>query len=97
MENKELELTDEMISRNDEIDNAVYKCICILAEKELPWDMELIADCTDTIKEAMYKHKLTFRHPGVITDDDGSQRYSEYDDELVLPVSGITVTVQVGK
>lgn len=34
-ENTDLELTDEMVQRIDEIDNAVYDCILTLAEKSM--------------------------------------------------------------
>ena len=82
---EELELTDEMISRNDEIDNGVYDLILTLTEKtsdELPWDMEKIAAVTDTIKDVLWnKYGLKVRHPAVVTNRDGSQCYSDFDYE----------------
>lgn len=78
---QELELTDEMIERNDEIDNAVYECICILAEKELDWNMGIIGNVTDAIKAELAKHGIKVRHPGVVTDKDGSQHYDDEYDE----------------
>jgi len=82
-ENNELELTDEQLERNDEIDNAVYNCILVLAEQsdtELPWDMGMVAEVTDAIKEALWLYgNIKVRHPGIVTDEDGNQSYQEYD------------------
>lgn len=79
---EELELTDEMISRNDEIDNTVYQAILTLTEKseeELPWDMRLIGEVTDSIESTLWNDfKLKVRHPGIVTNEDGSQFYSDY-------------------
>jgi len=78
---KVLELTDEMVERNDEIDNAVYELILTLTEKtddELPWNMEMIGTVTDAVKNLLWEQfKLTVRHPAVVTNEDGSQHYSD--------------------
>lgn len=50
----ELELTGEMLKRNDTIDNAVQDCICTLAEKEIDWNMEIIEDVTDAIVDSCF-------------------------------------------
>ena len=80
---KQLELTDEMVGRNDEIDNGVYELILTLTEKsndELPWDMEMIGSATDAIKSLLWEdYKLKVRHPAVVTNEDGTQYYSDYD------------------
>lgn len=83
-EHQELELIDEnikridkMVARNDEIDNAVYECICILAEKELDWDMEIIGNATEAIIAELENHDIKVRYPGVTTDEDGRQHYEE--------------------
>jgi hypothetical protein len=75
----ELELTDEMLERNDDIDNAVFGCLCALAEKELEWDMELIGEATDVLKDILKDRGFPVRHPGVVTEPDGTQHYEEYD------------------
>jgi hypothetical protein len=76
---KELELTDEMIARNDEIDNAVFNCVNILLDDEIEWNMEIIGDVTGMIKDYLWeRHKLRVRHPGVVTNVDGSQFYCDY-------------------
>ena len=80
-----LELTDEMVARNDKIDNGVYDLILTLTEKssdELEWNMELIGSVTDVITDLLWrKFKLKVRHPAVVTNEDGTQCYSEYGDE----------------
>jgi len=82
-EMEELELTNEQVSRNDDIDNAVYQCILVLAEQsdtDLPWDMGMIGEVTDAIKETLWRYaNIKVRHPGIVTDDDGNQSYEEYD------------------
>ena len=84
-QNEKLELTGEMVERNDEIDNGVYQTILMLTEKtddEVPWDMEMIAEATDAIKDLLWnRFKLKVRQPAVVTNEDGSQKYSEYDYE----------------
>ena len=84
-QNEELELTGEMVERNDDIDNGVYQTILMLTEKtddEVPWNMEMIAEITDAIKDVLWnRFKLKVRHPAIVTNEDGSQEYSEYDYE----------------
>jgi hypothetical protein len=77
-ESKELELTDEMLKRNDEIDNAVYDCIRILSEQpNLPWSMEIIAEVTEAVAGVLSKFKIKVRHPAIATKVDGTQYYSD--------------------
>ena len=79
---KELELTDAMVERNDEIDNAVFDCVKTLSEQpDMDWNMAIIGDVTDSMKAALKRHSIKVRHPGVVTNDDGSQFYAEYDEE----------------
>jgi hypothetical protein len=66
-----------MCQRNDEIDNAVYDCICILAEKDLEWNMEVIGDVTDSIKGALSRHSIRVRHPGIAINENGIEEYCE--------------------
>lgn len=74
---KELELTDDMIQRNDEIDNAAQAFACVLAEKELEWNMTIIADITDSAKITLNNHGNVVRHPGVTIDEDGIQKFDD--------------------
>lgn len=74
---KELELTDEMLQRLDEMYNAVYECICTFAEKEIPWDMEIIGNATEAIISELKNHSIKVRYPGVVTNEDGQQHYEE--------------------
>lgn len=76
---KQLELTNEMIERNDEIDNAVFDCLCKLAETPLDWDMQMIAEATDAIKDALKDFGIKVRHPAVVTDNEGKQSYADFD------------------
>ena len=82
-EDMELELTNEQIARNDDIDNAVYQCVLTLAEhndNSLPWDIRMISEVTDAIKEVLWNgFSIKVRHPAIVTKDDGTQYYSEYD------------------
>ncbi len=74
---EEIELTTEMLERNDVIDNTVYDCICTLAEKEIDWDMSIIGEVTDVIKDTLLKFNIKVRHPSVVTEKDGTQHYSD--------------------
>lgn len=50
--------------RNDEIDNAVFECIRVLIEQpELEWNMEIIGEVFDAIKETLNDFGLTVRQP----------------------------------
>ena len=75
-----LELTDEQLARNDEIDNAVYDMLLVLTEKneeEFPWNMEHIGNITEMIEEYFEKINIHIRHPGIVTDEEGNQYYTE--------------------
>lgn len=76
-ETEELELTEEMVRRNDEIDKAVWECINTLTEQETEWNMEVIGRVTDAIKDVLKEYNLKVRHPAIETDEDGNQRYVE--------------------
>jgi len=77
---EELEFTSEMEARNDEVENAVYECLCILTEKNLEWNVEIIYDALNAIKKVLAGHGLRVRHPAIETDENGQQRYVDYDD-----------------
>ena len=77
---KDLELTPEMEKRNDEIESAVYDCLCILTEKSLEWDVRMIYEVIEAIKRVLADYNLKVRHPAIETDENGQQRYVEYDD-----------------
>jgi hypothetical protein len=85
-----LELTNEMYERNDEITDAVYDVLLTLAEKDseemeemFDHDVaELISGATDLLIEYLWdEFKIKVRHPAVVTNEDGTQYYSEYDFE----------------
>lgn len=75
-----LKYTNAMTERNDTIDNAVYECILALAEKdeeELPWDMEIIGEVINVIKETLESYGIYMRLPVIATEKDGSQHFDE--------------------
>jgi hypothetical protein len=72
-----MELNDEQVKRNDEIDNAVHQCLCVLTEKELEWDQELIGCTLAAIKTYLIRKGIHIRHPGIVTNEDGTQEYVE--------------------
>ena len=80
-----LELTDTMIKRNDEIDNATYNYLMTLLEtdeSEFAWDINIIEEITDVVKKALWDvWGLKVRHPSVVTNEDDTQYYSDYDFE----------------
>ena len=74
----QLELTDEMLERNDELENAVHECLCVLAEDELKWDVDAIYSAIDLLKDMLLERfGISVRHPSVVTDEDG-QYYCEF-------------------
>lgn len=74
-----LELNDEQLDRNDDIDNAVHGCLCTLAEKNLEWNMEIIAKATEQLKDVLLQYGIKVRHPAIATNEDGTEEYVEYD------------------
>lgn len=72
-----MQLTNAQIERLDEIDNAVFDCICTLAEQVLEWDMYLIGEVTDVIKTVLAEQGIHVRHPGILHHEDGTEEYAE--------------------
>lgn len=56
-------LTDEQISRQDEVDNAIYELLCDLSGKDLDWDIAFIGEVRDCISEA-------FKDRGIMSEMD---------------------------
>lgn len=76
----DLTLTNAQLERLDTIYGTVYQALLVLLEKtetELPWDMELIGDVTDSIAYICEEKGHHLRYPGIVTADDGSQSYAE--------------------
>jgi len=73
----DLELTSDMLTRIDEIDNTVHQCICVLAEKEIDWNMEIIGEVADSIQNVLQRHGIKMRWPSIVDKADGTQHYSE--------------------
>lgn len=74
---KELELTDEMVERNDTIYNSIYECICILAENNIEWDMKMIGEITESVISILSTYGIKVRYPSVVTEENGTQYYSD--------------------
>lgn len=43
----------EIVDNQEKIDNTIYRAICSIAGKTIPWDIELIGDLRDCIIEAL--------------------------------------------
>lgn len=77
-EDDRAELSPRQIERLDEIDNAMYRFLLVLLEKdesEFPWDMQYIGEAVDAIEGIMYGYGFDIHRPAVINDDDGSDDY----------------------
>ncbi|MDP3259278.1 MAG: hypothetical protein Q8M34_01645 [Thermodesulfovibrionales bacterium] len=66
------ELTEEQIKRQDSVDNAIYQLIREInpVDKEIAWDIEMIGDVRDVIREWMVERLK-------ITDEQGFYPYLE--------------------
>lgn len=71
-------LSDPMVERINEIYQAVYQCACILAEKEIEWDMSIIGIVADYMSSVLHRHGYRIRYPSVVTEKDGSQYIEGY-------------------
>ena len=72
------ELSPRQLERLDEIDNAMYRFLLVLLEKdesEFPWDMQYIGEAVDAIENIMYGYGFDIHRPAVINDGDGSEDY----------------------
>jgi hypothetical protein len=59
------ELTKHQIERQDFVDNAIYEFIQTINQSEIDWDMEMIGDVRDVIKDTTYKTYIEASHPEV--------------------------------
>ena len=71
----EVELTDEMLERNDELYNAIQDCANIFAEKKIEWDMSIIGPVADFLCSILHEHGYPVRYPSIVTDNE--QQYIE--------------------
>ena len=72
------ELSPRQLERLDEIDNAMYRFLLVLLEKdenEFPWDMQYIGEAVDAIENIMYGYGFDIHRPAVINEGDGSDDY----------------------
>ena len=76
---EELELSDEQVTRADEVYEAVFEMCKVLTEQpDLEWDMAMLGEIADFAAEhiASMGHKVRF--PSVVTEEDGTQYIEEY-------------------
>lgn len=72
-----VELTPRQLERLDEIDNAMYRFLLVLLEKdenEFPWNMQYIGELVDAAEETMFRYGFDIHRPAVIRDNvDGGE------------------------
>ena len=79
LENQEPELSDEQIVRIDEVENATFDYIRVLAENEnMEWNMEYIGELADLAAELLTKQGMKIRYPAIVTNEDGIQVIEDY-------------------
>lgn len=79
--NRNIELSDEQLERNDEIFNAAFEFCKVLTEnQDLEWDMSIIGEIADYSAELLVNHGFQVRFPFVYTDKDGKDEVHEYYD-----------------
>ena len=74
-EDDRAELSLRQIDRLDEIDNAMYRFLLVLLEKdadEFDWDMNHIGEAVDAVQDVMLSHGFDIHRPYV--EDDGEHR-----------------------
>lgn len=49
------ELLDIDIAQQDHVDNTIYNILCSLTGRELPWDISVIHEIFDVIRERVYE------------------------------------------
>ena len=49
------ELSSKEIEQQDAVDNAIYELLCELIGVELPWDISIIHEIFDVIREKIYE------------------------------------------
>lgn len=75
----DLELTDKMVERNDEIYNAVFELCRIMTEKqELEWDMSIIGDLTDYAAMILSEQGFKIRFYSIATTPGGDEYLETY-------------------
>ena len=74
-EDDRAELSPRQIERLDEIDNAMYRFLLVLLERdedEFDWDMYHIGEAVDAVQQVMLDHGFDIYRPYV--EDDGERR-----------------------
>lgn len=75
----EVELSDEQVSRCDEVYNAIFEMCKVLAEApELEWDMAYLREIAEFAANMMILRGEKVHFPAVVTNPDGSQYIEVY-------------------
>ena len=74
-----VELTDDMVERNDEIYNEIYElCRVMTDNKELEWDMSIIGELADYAAALLTDRGFRVRFYSIITESDGKEYIETY-------------------
>ena len=82
---EELEFTEKMLERSDELDQAVYQmCLTFLQlsmemdiQEEFPWDIAILQDIRDYVIQVLRKHKYTVCDPYIEQDQSQKSKFCE--------------------
>lgn len=80
-----MDMTNEMIDRIDEMDNAVYQmCLVFLhlnyaddADTKFPWDISIIGEIYDDAVRILRKNHYKICDPCMIEQEDGGRIYCD--------------------
>lgn len=76
---EQVELSDEQVSRCDEVYEAVFEmCRELVEDPDLEWDMAFIGEIADVAADIMTEFGKKIYFPAVATKQDGSQYIEEY-------------------
>ena len=76
---EEVEMSDAMAERVDDVENAVYALCCELAQNnELEWNIAYIGEIADIVCDILVEHGIRVNYPAVVTNEDESQEICEW-------------------
>ncbi len=76
---EEVEMSDAMSERVDDVENAVYALCCELAQNsELEWDIAYIGEIADVVCDILVDKGIRVNYPAVVTNEDESQEICEW-------------------
>ena len=76
---EEVEMSDAMAERVDDVENVVYAICCELAQNnELEWNIAYIGEIADIVCDILVEHGIRVNYPAVVTNEDESQEICEW-------------------